>query len=127
MLTPKLPPATMVSSQWSFQTASQAPAGMLQVKDQGFRVHGGVPRRSLDTEASAFFCKKVCTKPTCLLNNAEILLWPENLVRGFGWCRGFLVLLLYIKVNFTIKRLSVSKFGKVALCINGVSHKRDLK
>lgn len=65
-----------------------------------------------------FFCKDVCAKPTCLLNNAEILLPPENLMIRLGWCRGFLVLLLYLKMNFTINRVSVSKFVNTALCIN---------
>lgn len=75
--------------------------------DEGIRDSGctvwcpGIPYRH---RHPLFFCKEVCAKPTCLLNNAEILLRPENLIRGFGWCRGFLVLLLYIKMNFDNKK-----------------------
>lgn len=43
-----------------------------------------------------FFCKDVCPKPTCLLNDAEMLFWPQKLAEGFGWWRGFLMLLLWI-------------------------------
>lgn len=100
--------------QWSFQTASQTPAGMLQMKGSGIQgARWGVQAFLIDTDICLFLQRHLC-----LLNNPEILLPPENLMRRFGWCRGFLVLLLYIKMNFTINRVSVSKFVNTALCIN---------
>jgi len=91
---------------------------MLLLKGSGIQgARWGAQVFLVDTDLCLFFGYEVCAKLD-ICANTEILLQPENLIGGFGWCRGFLMLLLYIKMNFTIEMLSLSKFVSAALCID---------